>query len=83
MLGLTRDEFFTALPCAVDLPMVHRAGGANGRGWSLAVDIQPPLSIAPQGLPRLRVQIEFTGRDAAYIEAFMARFDRHFRLASA
>jgi hypothetical protein len=29
------------------------------------------------------VHIAFTGRDAAYIDAFMARFDHHFRLVIA
>ena len=79
VMSLGREEFFRMLPGAVELPLVHRGDGAQGRGWVLQVAVQPALNIALLSLPRLRVQIDFPSPDPVRMQAFMARFDRHFQ----
>lgn len=79
LMSMGRDEFFRMLPGAVELPIVHRGDGAQGRGWALQVSVQPALNIALLSLPRLRVQLDFPSPDPAHMRAFMARFDRHFQ----
>lgn len=79
VMSIGRDEFFRMLPGAAGLPLVHRGGVVSGRGWRLTADVLPSLNIGLLSLPRLRVQIEFPALDAAVMQDFMARFDRHFQ----
>ncbi len=79
VMSIGREEFFRMLPGGVGLPIVHRGESVLGRGWALETDVLPPLNIGLLSLPRLRVRIEFASRDAEMMQAFMARFDRHFQ----
>jgi len=80
----TRAEFRRLLPAAVDDAPFAEEGGAfvhrgGDRGWRISVEPLPQLRIGLIHLERQRVAFEFTGHSAAEIEAFMARFERHFR----
>ena len=47
VMSLGREDFFRMLPGAVELPIVHRGDGAQGRGWVLQVSVQ--AAHWPQG----------------------------------
>lgn len=79
-MAFSRDEWLRALPEAVgSYPMSVGEGVADVRigrgGLSLRWYVAPARRIALLALPRLVVNFEFEGLDAAARDAFMKRFD--------
>lgn len=83
-MSTTRADFLRLLPAAVNHvafaeegeAFVHREGA---RGWRIGLQPLPPLRIGQVRLERHRVDFDFSGFAPAEIEAFMARFELHFR----
>lgn len=80
----TLADFRRLLPAAVGHvefveehgAFVHRDGA---RGWRIGLAPLPQLRLGLIGLERHRLDFRFSGYSAAEIEAFMARFEMHFR----
>ena len=80
----TRADFRRLLPAAVahapfveeGEAFVHRDGT---RGWRIAITPLPKLEIGLIRLERHRVEFSFSGYAPNEIDAFMARFEAHFR----
>ena len=80
----TRADFRRLLPAAVDhAPYVEEENAfvyADGaRSWRIGLQRLPQLQIGLIRLERHRVDFSFTGFTDAEVDAFMARFERHFR----
>ena len=83
-MTITRADFRRLLPAAVagagfveeGEAFVHRNGA---RGWRIELAPLPALGIGAIRLERHRVRIEFRAHSAQEIEAFMERFEMHFR----
>lgn len=80
----TRTDFLRLLPAAVGHvafaaegdAFVHRDGA---REWRIGLQPLPDLRIGLIRLQRYRVDFSFAGWSEAAIDAFMARFELHFR----
>ena len=80
----TRAEFLRLLPAAVNhvafaeegAAFVHRDGA---RCWRIGFASLPDLRLGLIRLERHRVEFGFEGYSVAEIEAFVARFEFHFR----
>ena len=80
----TRAEFLRVLPAAVGDAefveegdtFVHREGA---RRWRIRFGSLPELRLGLIRLERHQIEIAFEGYTAEEIDAFMARFELHFR----
>jgi hypothetical protein len=80
----TRADFVRLLPAAVGHMEFMDCGDAfthqaAGRGWRIGFAAMPELRIGLIRLERHRVDFSFSGYSEAEIDAFLARFELHFR----
>jgi hypothetical protein len=83
-MSLTREEFLRLLPAAVGLETVTLENDclvhANAsKGWRIGLTRLPDLRLGSVVLPLHRVELAFDGFSQQDIQAFMARFERHFQ----
>ena len=80
----TRADFVRLLPAAVGhVDFIDQgdafAHQAAGRGWRIGFASMPDLRIGLIRLERHRVDFSFSGYSQAEIDAFLSRFELHFR----
>jgi hypothetical protein len=76
----TREDFVRLLPRAVGGEAYREIDGRFcGCGWSIRLTRIAPLEIGLVRLERHRVDIEFSGLDAAAQDHFMQRFTLHYQ----
>ena len=83
-MTVTRADFLRLLPAAVGGAMFVEEPDAfqhrePQRAWRIAFEPLPELRIGLIRLERHRVGFAFEGYREAEIEAFMARFELHYR----
>jgi hypothetical protein len=83
-MSLTREDFLRLLPAAVGGEFRSEEGNLflhmeEGRGWRIALSPLPPFALGAITLARQHVEIQLTGYSCAEAEAFLDRFERHFR----
>jgi len=83
-MTITRADFLRLLPAAVGHQPFSVAGERivhrdDSRSWTIRLAALPDLRLGLVRLERQRVTLAFEGYGEAEIDAFMRRFELHFR----